>query len=234
MKKIFSIFVKKSTIHVDCFTYFEDVYNLFPPIEARHSIPSFYKNLSPTVEHTGIQRGTMKTCPGVNYLFNSGFIVPNCQEIFVKIQEDNDIDWFPAGAAESHNSLQWGAALKNYHHLKIVTPWLVKENTGTKFLMTNLFWHDNDFKPLAVNGMLEFKYQHSINVNLVIPKNIFPRDFSISPGKELAQVIPLTDKTVKLHTHLISIQEYQKMGIDILWYAGNYLKRKKLLQSKGL
>ena len=228
---MFDIFIKKSKIHLDCFTVISDLPDMFPILHAADRIPSFWKNLPSTVEHEGVQRGTMKTCPGVSELYRTGIIIQNWCDIVIDVE--NGLKW-QFGNADSHNTKQWGNdALKLHYHLKLLSPWRIKEKTGINFLYTNTFWHDDQNRMTVPNGMVEFKYQHTSSVNMLIPKNLFPAKTIIPAGKELAQLIPLTDKSVDFKMHAVDEQEFRKLVFPEFSLNGSYFKRKKLLKAAG-
>jgi len=227
---MFSIFNKRSKIHIDCFTSVEELPKLFPILHAKDAIPSFWQKLPPTVEFAGPTRGTMKLCPGVGDLYRTGLILQAWHDIFISV--DGQLSWEPKTACESHNSLQHGGHFKNHQHIKIVSPWRFVEKTGVKFLYTNTFWHDENFKPVVVNGIVEYKYQNTTSTNMMVPNNIFPKSFTIPAGKPLAQIIPLSEKDVEFKMHVITDQEYLKMDPYVFTFSGSYFKRKKALMDQ--
>ena len=229
---MFTIFRKPSKIYVDCFTDIEELPKFFPVLHASERMPAYWKNLPTTIPHGGPGRGTMKTCPGVSSLYRTGFILQAWNDLWLSVEGDQ-MTWQPQGAAESHNPNQWGDAIKNHHHLKVISPWKMREKTGVKFLFTNTLWHDEDFKPKVVNGIVEYKYQHTSSVNMIVPKNMFPKSQIIPAGKELAHVIPLSDKDVVIKMHVVDSEELKKLQNWIFTFNGHYFKRKKMLQERG-
>lgn len=229
---MFTILRRPSKIYVDCFTEIEELPKFFPIIHASERYPSFWKNLPTTIPAGGPSRGTMKTCPGVSDLYRTGFIIQAWSDIWVDINT-GDIRWEPRPVAESHNPSQWGEAIKNHYHLKLVSPWRIREKTGVKFLFTNTLWHDEDFKPRVLNGIVEYKYQHTSSVNMIVPKNMFPKSITIPAGKELAQVIPLSEKEIVIKMHVVDTMELLKLQNWIFTFNGHYFKRKKMLKERG-
>jgi hypothetical protein len=231
---MFTFFFKKPKIVLDCFTHHPEVETLFPLVNAEERLPDFWKKLPTTVKHNGPSRGTMKTCPGVTGLFRTGFIIQSWQDFWIST-ENSMLKWFPEESAEGHNQKQWGDYLNDYQHLKLNSPWKIKEKTGVNFLFTNCFWHDDKFKPFVVNGMVDYRYQHTTSVNLLIPKKMFPADLTIPAGKELAHVVPLSESDVTIKMHTVDYGEYLKQVGDMSFTLnGQYYKRKKILKDKGL
>ena len=117
--------------------------------------------------------------------------------------------------------------------MKLITPWRIKEKTGVNFMFTNTFWHNNTSTYTVPNGVVNYKYQTTASVNMVVNKNVFPNKFEIKAGEPLAHVIPMSDKQLKIKLHLVTVEEYAKLDFYQFTFAGNYYKRKKILQDKG-
>jgi hypothetical protein len=230
-----TIFRRPNKIHVDCFTWVTDLPKLYPILLAGQRIPDFIKNIPTTVKTpTGPSRGTMKTCPGVNDLFKSGIIIQAWSDIYLNWANPNNLYAEPEGAAESHSSLQWNnvSSFKDLFHFKLNSPWKFKEKSGVSFLMTNTYWHHTNTPYFVPNGVVEYKYQYTTNVNTWVNKNSFPKEVTIPAGKELCQLIPFSEKEIVLHQHEISTNEFLKLKTVFFNFNAQYLKRKKILGSK--
>jgi len=229
---MFTFFKKRSKIHMDCFTWNKEIAELFPVLHAKESLPDFWKTLPTTVPLAGPGRGTMKTCPGVSELYKTGLILQTWSDLYINT-DNNSLKWEPPPAAESHNVAQFNNHFKHHYHLKFVSPWKFVEKTGVKFLYTNLFWHDETFRPMVVNGMIEYKYQHTTSCNMMIPKNMFPKSTIIPAGKPLCQIIPISEKDIEFKIHVLSDEEYKKFDPYVFTFNGHYFKRKKMLKDLG-
>lgn len=228
---MFSILRKTSVIHLDCFTYSQDILDLFPITEAKSFSPKWYKDLPPTVQYQGPKRGTMKTCPGITDLFKKGFIIPSWRDYYAEMR--NGIPSIvPEEEGEIHHPDQWGDGLKGYGHIKLIAPWYIKEKTGVSFFFTNTYWNSNITSYFIPNGVVDYKNQHSANVNMVVAKKIFPNNFNISAGEPLAHVIPLSEKKIKIHLHVVSRIEFNDMQPYNFSFASQYYKRKKMGDEK--
>ena len=229
---MFSFFFRKPKITLDCFTCIPELPILFPIIHSSDRLPEFYKKIPSTVVQNGPTRGTMKTCPGVSDYFKKGFILQAWSDYYINT-ENSCLTWNPEIMAESHNPKQWGNdSFKNFYHLKLVSPWLIKEKTGVNFLFTNVLWHDDQTKYVVPNGVLNFKYQHTTSVNTLIQRTQFPKDFVISAGTPLAHVIPLSENDIEIKMHEVTEFEFERIKAYVFTFNGNYYKRKKILQSR--
>jgi len=97
-------------IHIDCFTWVTDLVKLYPILHAEQRLPGFFKKIPTTVKTpSGPNRGTLKTCPGVNDLFKQGLIIQAWSDIYLNWTSPN-VYWEPQNSAESHSPLQWNNA----------------------------------------------------------------------------------------------------------------------------
>lgn len=228
---MFSIFNKKSTIHLDVFTFHPDLVKLFPVKLSAEFFPEWWKKLETKKEHFGNDRPTMRTCPGVVDYFKAGFILPLWKDFTLEMNS-GVIRVDPQEEAIPHHPGQWGNGFPDYSHVKLVSPWRIQEKTGVNFLWTNTFWHKHFHNPFVPNGIVNYKYQTTTNVNLLMAKKSFPNKLLLEAGDPIAQIIPISDQKVKLHIQCLQKEEWMKLDIWQFSNQGNYYKRKKILQGK--
>jgi hypothetical protein len=232
---MFTFFTKRNKIHVDCFTYFKGLPDLFPIKYASDCMPSWFKSIPPTLKApSGPTVGTMRSCPGVNELFNTGLIIEAWSDMYIDWSNPKEgIYVQPEEIAVPHPNWQWNfnPAFENYQHLKLITPWKFKEKTGVNFMFTGTFWSDLANKFVVPNGVVEYKYQHTTSINIMIPKSGFPKTLTISAGEPIAQIVPLSEKDVVIHMHEISRDEYNNdFNSYVFSFNAQYYKRKKFLE----
>jgi hypothetical protein len=95
--------------------------------------------------------------------------------------------------------------------MKIVTPWHIKCKNDIKFYWTIPFWnHAIDIPYHIIPGMLEFKYNHGLNINIMIN---LQKDFkhTIKAYTPMAHMIPVSDKELVIKHHLISNEEFNTL-----------------------
>ena len=152
------------------------------------------------------------------------------------INEENSIDM--GGNKEIHMVPEYTQALQHderdfgHHkpdmvHLKITSRWAFVEKTGVKFVWIKPDWHHKN--PLAywtVPGIIEYKYQHGVLHNLMIPYNT---KLQIDTGTPWLQLIPLSEKPIEVKCHLVSTQELEQiMNANAqISTTGGYLKKIK-------
>ena len=97
---------------------------------------------------------------------------------------------------------------------KIETPWLLQEKTGVKFMYESAMWNlERAFDYVQLPGMLEFKYNNDISVQLAVnlENKTEQVDIRLLAGTPVSMLIPLTEKQVIINYHLVDIDEYKKL-----------------------
>ena len=225
---------KSKKIILDCFTTDPFAHEYATILPATKYYPEWWANLPPTVEKEevrewGFLKGkvvkeavpTMKGCRGFTDLYKNSFIIPywGNLEFFVKNKEEKCYHWqsdydpkFPYST--HHPPLQYsGWVSDDYQHAKLVSPWLFKTNRYVKFALVDPLWNRNELSNYTVlPGVLDFKYQFEININLMIKCESEERSFLLSPGNPVAQLIPLSEETVEVKNHIISPNEVARLS----------------------
>jgi hypothetical protein len=233
-------FFKRSKIVVDCFTTRPAINDLFPIEKSSKFYPQWWKDLPKTYDRKNdwglsIQLATLKGCVGFTNLYTHGFMIPLWADLLIETTEDRWLYEFSAASkVESHDEEQLGSMGKVYHHMKLVSPWIISEKSGVNFIWTNAFYNQidrlNDYHILP--GMIEYKYNFGSNINLFLPKT--NNRMLLEAGTPMVHFIPMTDKDVEVKTHVVSEEEYRKLETPL--YTSKFIKKyytnKKIMQSK--
>jgi hypothetical protein len=102
-------------------------------------------------------------------------------------------------------------------------------NSDVKFLMTDLSWSRNSLKDYTVlNGVIDFRYQATSNINLMIPMpETTYKEFLIPVGTPLVHLVPLTEEKIEFKSHLISKEEFERKNTRVLSFINNFKKNKQ-------
>lgn len=213
-------FFSKSKITIDLFTNNSAIYEYFRPVQSRHAKPKWFKNLSShrKVVHaeTGIEfdQPTIRQCDGIRMLYEKGFMIPMWSDLIFETVDDNNYRYYFSEA--SANDCEFfttsdSGPLSKYYAFKLTCPWVAKENRGVNFLVHQPFWNQIDsLKDYFIpSGVLDFKNQHSLNVNILISRS--QNVLRFNSGEMIMSVVPLTEKKIELKYHLISNEEYNKI-----------------------
>jgi hypothetical protein len=229
---------KKSKIYVDTYTYNPAVYELYPIKTYNKNIPEWWRSFPSTINQTDQNKinfdiPTIKRCDGLIEYYKYGLIVNTCVDISIK--NENGVLCYRTSddmQISQHGSETFPSDLAvSSTHIKLEFPWLMEEKTGINFLLTKPFWNQTSFINTfdIAPGVLNFKYQNAINVNLFVRKQISQIDVPV--GTPMAHVIPITEKEIVIKNHLIDFQEYQKKAMRFSYntnFVGTYKHNKKI------
>lgn len=240
LKKLFG----KKPIELHCYTYQSYVYKNAPIQKSKNFIPQWFKDIPPVesmiLGDEIIAPRNMRTCAGFNGLFKHGFIMPLWSDLFVQIEKKGGLDYrwkFADGVtgAEIHSERQRGKYMPEaeYCHIKIASPWLFKCTEDIEFVYLQNDWcFDKPDSVVIPPASINYYHQHTSNVNLMIPRRDNDHTIEIPFGTAMAQVIPITDRPVKLVNHLVSKEDFAQMEStdNQITFKGSYYK--KVAQSK--
>lgn len=235
-----SFLFKKKPIHVDCFTDSLNVAEIYPIKKAFNYVPEWWRDLdrsyfknTPT-NGRPCESATMKSCAGFIELYKKGFVIPLWTDLDIFCEQDF-YQWNSGDGQiklKSHNSEEHNNTFSAYHHIKMKTPWMIRETTGVKFLWTACTWSQltQAANVRIVPAVIEYKYQHSANIQCFVPR--FSGVIRLSSGMPLIQVIPLSERPIKITTHVLDVVEYQKLGTRSHphKFVGGYSYKKKCMK----
>lgn len=219
-------FFKKSTVNIDCFTHDEIVFNNFRPDRANKFVPKEWKDLAPSFSvranrdpnsNLQVDVNTLKKCNGITELFSNGFIIPNWADFQIEMKSNGTYNVAnlspeePNTTFSQHGREQYGNEFyKDCGHIKINSPWFLKESTGVKFAWNSCSWHNtNNLQNFYIlPGIIDFKLQSGTHVNA------FQKNSTITTwhaGDPLVQLMPLSDKKIKLTYHFLDLNNINKI-----------------------
>ena len=202
------------------------------PQLAKKWIPEWWKKLPASRTETDLHTegspvpvSSMKQCPAINEILKQGVIIPSWCELHLECGPNGQLNQrvFPEHTALlPHDEQDWNFHKPGYAHVKVGSPWLMKEETGVQFMWIKPEWHHKD--PLAywgVPGIIEYKYQHALLNNIMIP---FNSRVKINTGDPWLQIIPLSDKPIEIKCHLVSAEEMSRLNTTNISSVGSYAK----------
>jgi hypothetical protein len=218
-------FFKRREIVVDCFINDVIIFNNFKIQRAGKFIPKEWKGL-PSYHEIKISHNlntkmvqkvpTLKRCNAFRDLFANGFIIPLWADIQLEAY-DSQVELRghkiiePNVRSEWHSRSQIGDFYPNYNHIKLESPWRLREKIGVQFSWNGCLWNNthNLENVQFLPGVLDFKYQSSTHINLFVKKDVVVKYFANDP---MVHLIPLSDNKIKLKHHLLSEAEYMKIS----------------------
>ena len=240
-------FKKKEHI-IDCFTtdpYALEYCKLTPAV--RH-YPEWFKRLPGMVDVNNQLIPSIQHCHGFKDLYKNSFMIPYWSSTHIKINTIENPGYRYESVSvvniDEHPLQQISGYLpeQKIGHMKIMTPWLLKSKDLIKFHLSEPIWNSNRLNDFTiVPGILDFKYQHSLNINILFEYREKERFVNFEPGMPVVMLTPLVNDnvTVKMVCHQITEAEASKYNGNVRissFKPGNpgnfeslYLKKKKFL-----
>lgn len=239
------IFSKRSKIVVDAFTANPMAHDYAPIDYAAKFLPKWWRDLpttAPMLTPSGllVEQSTMKHCKGMTDLYQNSLMIPLWSDLAITTVADgrwgtqwSDTSQFSSNILQ-HPPVQFGEMSPNDIHIKIVSPWIMSEKTGVNFLFTAPTWNNPNPFLRALPGVMNYKYQHSTNINLLAVK----ADAStiLKHGEPLIHLIPMCDDRITVKTHLIDQREFERLSVrtaGTFTFKNLYQSRKKINDSEG-
>lgn len=238
-------FFKRKQIYLDCFTQYSIVATDNPIQKSSNFVPNWWKSIPKTVKISNdfgvvTDNPTMKRCAGFKDLYSSGLIIPLWCDLNIRIDNDKYAYQFrfPDSSISSHATEQYNNAYHEYVHMKIINVWRFREKTGVKFICAENPWEKLLKYPKMniLNGILDFKYQVSCNINVFCPKESKPYQIDLLAGTPLVQLIPISNKKVKPVIHVVDEKEFARISRYHTPYKFTnwYYEHKKTLQKNKI
>ena len=214
---------KKPKVVVDCFINNHTIYNLFKIDHAVKFIPEEWKQLASHIDikvspdpnsKLTVSAPTAKRCVAITNQFSTGFVIPMWTDFGIEMFDDGKfVKHDPMNGLHMDNHprrLYWDSLYKGYSHIKLYSPWLIREKSGVRFSFNQCDWSNTDriadFHILS--GVVDFQAQHGTHINA------FQRKGSIvqyKAGDPMIHIMPITEKELELKCHLLDDVEYKNL-----------------------
>lgn len=237
---MFSFFSRSSVINVDCFTANPHAYKFTPIVKASKAKPDWYDHVLGTqpsntkwpqfkTDDEGnitfnwhLSLRTLKSCPGFHQLYSKGFILENWCDLAINVH-DKGIAYNYSNGEEPiiHENNQVAPGFQNHYLLKLHSPWKIQTKEDIGFVATGAQWSLENYKFHILPGIVNFHYQTASNVFMAVNKSDIDQ-FYVPMGIPLMHFIPLTDKKIKIHNHIVTDEElktkiYNVTGTSMGW-----------------
>lgn len=212
---------KKRKLVLDLFTQRQMIFDAAKPKLAPQFYPDWWKELK-----TELQMGdelfptaTMRRCMGFVDHYKHGFVIPMWSDFRIELGPIGD-PFFRAQCSDNTTSLgEHPAALRgaylpnsHYQHLKMYTPWAAKCKEDVYWKWEQPTWsYRNPNKIILLPGTIEYKYQYSMNANLMFAREAEKTLIEIPFQQPLVHVTPLTERDLELRYHMVEGSEYDRL-----------------------
>jgi hypothetical protein len=228
---------RKSKLVLDCFTSKEYVFKNNKINYATQFYPEWWKNTPKEIMLGITPASTLKKCQGVIDTYKIGAMLPLWADLAINIQNKHFqwqfADYMTLGV--QHDSKQWDtfADPNEYGHLKIDSPWKCKTKTDINFYFTSPFWNHPIDRPYeTLSGTLNFKYQHTTNINIMFNKSK-DRHFVVKQGTPMIHLIPISDKQLIIKHHLVDDKEINNMNNTFAFTNSYKINKQRILKEES-
>lgn len=215
-------FCKPSHIDVDFFTVREEIYHNAKPQKAAAFVPAWFKNLpkgkfSDDPNAPLKLKSTIKSCPAFSTLYSSGFIFTLWSDLNIEVTESGYRYQFVDGKStiqpHAPHQMEGSSFLGTHIHAKLRNPWAFKTNQRVNVMFTAPTWNNFGYENFVIAPGIFSAHTQPVeaNINLFIKASSQRVIHQLYFGQPLAHVVPLTDKSIKLHYHLVTEKEMQKL-----------------------
>lgn len=212
---------KRKPINLDLFTCRQMIYDAAKPKPAPQFLPDWWKELKSSLplKNSLFPIATMRRCMGFVDYYKHGFIIPMWSD-FVCRTGPIGHPFFEATCSDNtthvsqHPEMLRGSHLPDTHycHIKLSNPWAAKCKEDVYWMWEQPTWgYNNPNRSILLPGTIEFKYQYSMNVNIMFARDAQPYDHKLMFQQPLVHVTPLSERPFKLHHHMVAREEYDRL-----------------------
>lgn len=190
-------------------------------------------------------RRSIARCPGIRSLLNTGWMVRNWQDIYIRVNADGSYEWKSAidqtqfegvpPCIGEHNPNSFARSEFLRHKvpiLKLHTPWAANIPEGYTLYQKGLPYQEHDMFEVG-EGVFSWDYNvFEVNVQLIFSR---PGDYFLPAGMPLSHLIPMRKETFIEEVRESTPEDMAKIKRDhsVLFstFARNYGVLKKFLVS---
>lgn len=241
---MFSIIKRKKPLHVRFLTVRDGLVDLFPPQRLSKDIPDWWKKTPlflpkekndntkkyPRMANVENLRKSSKHCYAIQETFKHAINFPLWCDAFLEVDHEDRVCGVAPGKAlhnngrglgEQHGKQQYPGLLPdNYCNYKFNSVWLAITEEYVPFWMCDPFYHKVNRDWQTMNGVIEFHYQHNLNVNLILRKPPEPKknqrqqklQYEFRAGDSIAYFIPMVhDRKLIITAEQVTEKEWERL-----------------------
>lgn len=157
---------------------------------------------------------SVKTCMGIINHLSTGIVLPLWSDLAFKFDREGWKFQFcdQRSKIEMHDNNQIPNFYNDHAFFKIISPWVLSNKNNVKFLYTDAFYHRQKALPINIIPGIVTPINKRIGTNVffIVNKNASFEEV-IKIGTPLFQIIPLTEKSIDLRIHVLTISEMAKI-----------------------
>jgi hypothetical protein len=223
--------VKPERVELRALTAIPRLAEFLPVTKLSRSLPDWWRDLPSTFEPPQpptsaksppppprpLTQLSSKHCYAMQETFKNGLGIPLWADHTISLTPDGRANAMAPGKGKpgtQHPPPQFtGMLAPNALHFKFHSPWWLVANKPVHFWMCHPFYHQRDpFRYHAMPGSVEYRNQHSTNVNVTFRKPSAPIDIQFNAGEMICYLIPMTDVRVDLVVEEVSEAEIERIN----------------------
>ena len=201
-------FFKKKPIVLHCFTDREEVLGFAPIQKTLKFIPDWWKQLPKVSSKNSTMPvySTMKLCVGFTDYYKLGVTMPMWCDLALEIGKQGS-DYYKYQFSDHRSEIQTHPpaqhnnhfAVKDYQHIKIVTPWAFHCEEDINFMAMEPTWSFMKFETMrTLPGVVSYKHQSGTNINIMIKRTEEKQNILLPFLEPVYHVFPISDRPIKL------------------------------------
>tara|TARA_R110000744_G_scaffold221810_1_gene340789 strand:- start:100 stop:822 length:723 start_codon:yes stop_codon:yes gene_type:complete len=200
------------TIDLHFYTKHKFVYDFAKPKTGQSTAPEWFRKLptgSRGLEDGVTSRSNLRSCPAFSDYHKKAIQLPLWSDLILQLAPKGD-DSYSWEFSDGLSSIRThpNTLLGNYRpdtefkHLLIQGPWFVECDKPVDFIMCQPSWQNFEFPTMCTSqGVLNFYKQPTLNTQMYIKRTDETQDIFMKHGTPLLDLIPLTEKKIKVHVH---------------------------------
>ena len=207
----------------------------YSPIKPANKIyPQWWKDLSSSKFNwdTLDAENTVKSCPGLSNIFQSGFILPMWSDLALTYSNDGwKYSFSDKGSSlQIHPNESMRGFYEEHTIFKLVSPWIIQ--SPVNLLQVEPFYHhsytdDWPFTtPYGITPPVSSKNMHLTNIFLLAKREEEVKKIMIKNNTPLLHIIPLTDKKINFKIEVPDMPKYNKL-LALPGYTNHFFNRGK-------
>lgn len=262
---MFTIWKKKKPLEVRFFTDRDGLVDLFPPQFLGRDVPDWWKNTPAYVDDTPPPNGmkedprlagrikpkklnkSAKHCYSIQETLKRAISFPCWSDAFLQVDHTGRVKHLAPGKAhmhkgknlgEQHPKKQYpGLLTQEWTNWKWNAAWMAYTEEFVPFYMCDPFYHKVSRDWQTMPGVIEFHYQHNLNVNTILrtpPKAKEGEkqqviEYEYRAGDHLAYFVPMIhDREIIIKAEQVDDKEWERLhyGHNI-WFSSATEHRKR-------
>jgi len=233
---MFSIIKRKKPLEVRFFTQRDGLVDLFPPQPISHCIPDWWKNTPATLDSPPSEdprhrfrpkklNKSIKHCWSIQKTLELGITFPLWEDNFITVDHNGGVhpmrpNGMPdARLGEQHPKRQYPGLLNDdWVNWKFNAEWMAYTEEPVNFYMTQPFYHMQDRSWECMPGVIEFHWQHNLNINTILrkPKGTDKKpaaiQYEFNAGTVMNYFIPMVnDRKIVIKAEQVTAREWEKL-----------------------